>query len=91
MDKEIFLNELPEQIQLILGDYYYGGVSIAQTLDNLEELGMEPKARRNVEAQILGNDSFSDDMIDYIKDRIDLDGIRLGNEIYSQDLLARNY
>ena len=52
---------------------------------------MESKARRNVEAQILGNDSFSDDMIDYIKDRIDLDGIRLGNEIYSQDLLARNY
>lgn len=72
-DRELFLGEITEQVTHKGEDYFEGRVSLAQTLDDLEAIGLIPKHRKDVEGQFLGNNSMSDSITDYIKDRMDLE------------------
>lgn len=69
VDREEFIADLKESVSNILKSYYEEGNTIAHTLDLLELYG---SARKDVEGQLLGNNTSSDDMIDYIVDRMDL-------------------
>lgn len=72
-DKEEFISDLRVDVSIILKDYYDGEITIAHTLDLLEENGLYTKKRNDVEGELLGNNTYSDEMIDYIVDRMDLE------------------
>ncbi len=72
-DKEEYIADLKERIEMILKYYYSGIITIAHTLDLLEEKGLYKSKRNDVEGEILGNNTYSDEMIDYIVDRMDLE------------------
>jgi len=72
-DKEEYIAELKEMVQSILEEYYNSKISIAFVLDELIERGLYKSKRKDVEGQVLGNNTSSDDMIDYIVDRMDLE------------------
>lgn len=75
VDREEYVAGLKEHTEVFLREYYNGILSISFVLDELEILGLSNKERKNVEAQLLGNNTSSDDMIDYIVDRMDLEPI----------------
>ncbi len=70
-DKELYIEYLRDDMKDILKNYYEKGTSIVHTLDELEKLGL--LKRNDVEGEILGNNTYSDEMIDYIVDRTDLE------------------
>lgn len=73
VDKEEYVAERKSDVLKILTDYYDGEMTIAHSLDLLEIYGLYKSKRKDVEGQILGNNTSSDDMIDYIVDRMDLE------------------
>lgn len=72
VNREEYIAEVKSDIESILKSYYEEGNTIAHTLDLLEEKGLYKSKRKDVEGYILGNNTHSDDMIDYIVDRMDL-------------------
>jgi hypothetical protein len=75
VDRELFIEEVRSDVKNIVEGYYSGESNIAHILDLLEEQGMYKRDRNDVEGQLVGNNESSDDIIDYIMDRVDLEPI----------------
>lgn len=74
-NREVFLGEHGEKVDRIGENYFECKVSLAQTLDDLEAIGLMPNYRKDVEGQFLGNNAMSDLKRDYIMNRMDLEPI----------------
>lgn len=86
IDKELFIEEVREDVKNVIDGYYKGEVSIGWTMDELVKLGLEKRYVASSEAQIVGNNILSDDIVDYVMDRIDLEALKDANDYHAQVL-----
>ena len=86
IDKELFVDEVRSDVKDIIEGYYKGEVSIGWVMNELEKLGLEKRYVASSEAQIVGNNILSDDIIDYVMDRINLEALKDTNDYYAQVL-----